>query len=296
MDLNLLKLRLIAERRKITRSRRKAALARDEAASGLTDDFDRTPLLRENLDRAITATASHPGAEGEIAVFSTFCGITRNFTFDKNNRARDCPHYFVSNNRTALDIVQSLGWLPIFLDMEISKNPILSAHQAKVAKALPHLFPDLARHRFLVYSDDKQRIKHAELPGFIETLTDKGGAMAVKLSPHIQDNILWEFTDSLFQDRYRKQAHRMLRFLLKQMEAGKTLEADRLFMTGFSIRDMAHPRATALSEQWYADILDCGIDCQLAFDFLAQGNPDIVDLPAPPRKKYLGKKLPPGSK
>jgi len=293
MDLNLLKLRLIAERRKFTRSRRKAAQERADKASGLSDDFDRTPLLRENLHRAIADQRSHPDAGGETAVFSTFCGETRNFTFDKNNRARQCPHYFVSNNRTALDIVQSLGWLPIFLDLDISKNPILSAHQAKVAKALPHLFPDLARHRFLVYSDDKQRIKHDELPGFIETLTEKGGAMAVKLSPHIQDNILWEFTDSLFQDRYRKQAHRMLRFVLAQMEAGKTLEADRLFMTGFSIRDMAHPRGVDLSEQWYEDILACGIDCQLAFDFLAQGNPDIIDLPAPPRKKYLGKKIDP---
>lgn len=295
MAFELLKLRLIAERRKRTRNWRKARKARADRRAGLSDDYDRGPLERANLGKAISDRVFFPEAQGGYAVFSTFCGETKNFTFDKNNRAREVPHYFVSNNDTALEIVTALGWLPIRLDLPVSTNTILSAQQSKIAKAMPHLFPDLARHRFLVYSDDKQRIKHDELPGQIAVLTEKGGAMAVRLSPHIKDNVLWEFTDSLFQDRYRIQAHRMLRYTLRQLEDGKTLESDRLFMTGFAIRDMAHPRTVPICEQWYDEILECGIDCQLAFDFLAQGNADIVDLPAPPRKKYLGKKIAPAT-
>ena len=103
--------------------------------------------------------------------------------------------------------------------------------------------------------------------------------------------MLWEFTNSLFQDRYREQSHQMLRYMLAQIAAGKTLETDRLFTTNFILRDTDHPRTQMLGERWYDDILACGIDCQLPFAFLAQGEDAILDLPAPSRKKYLGERL-----
>lgn len=287
----LLTLNAVRKRHKLRRKLRSLFQAAQHWAYPISDDFDRAPLERAAIAKAIAPEPAHPCQEAEFAVYSTYCGPVKTFTFDINNRPRNVPHYFVSNNRRALAIVERLGWLPIFIDLPISDNPIFSAHQAKIAKALPHLFPDLARHRFLVYSDDKQRIRHEELPGFIRTLTERGGAMAFKLSPHIQDNLLWEYTDSLFQDRYRMQAHRMLRFTVDQMKTGKTLETDRMFTTAFSLRDMTHPETAALNERWYDDILACGIDCQLAFDFLAQGNSLIVDLPKPERKKYLGRKI-----
>lgn len=286
-----LTLKAVRKRHKIRRRLRDLFRAVQHWTYPISDDFDRAPLSREALTRIIPTQPAHPEKDAPVAVYSTYCGPTRSFSFDINNQARDYPHYFVSNNHRALRIAEGFGWLPIFLDVPLSKNPVLGAHQSKIAKALPHLFPDLARHRFLVYSDDKQRIHHTEIPGFIDRLTAANGAMALKLSPHVKENILWEFTDSLFQDRYRLQAHRMLKFTLAQIDAGKRLETDRMFMTGYSIRDMNHPDAAALNEAWYDDILACGIDCQLAFDFLAQDNPLIVDLPAPDRKKYLGKSL-----
>ncbi|NDV48016.1 MULTISPECIES: hypothetical protein [unclassified Salipiger] len=291
MSLALMKLRTIVKYRRMTRALRKTVRRIEHDSSGISNEFDRAPLQREALLPLIGSAPVHAGESSEMAVYSTYCGPLGSFTYDKNNRPTTWPHYFVSNNRSALEIVEGLGWKPIFLDLPVSKNPVLSAHQAKVAKALPHLFPDLARHRFLTYMDDKRRIPHGDLEGIRDQLVEAGGAMALRLSPHIEGNILWEFTDSLFQDRYREQAHQMLRYTLAQMESGKTLETDRLFTTNFILRDMADPRIAALNERWYDDILACGIDCQLAFAFLAQGEPAIVDLPAPPRKKYLGKKI-----
>ncbi|MBE9640921.1 hypothetical protein [Salipiger mangrovisoli] len=296
MSLSHLKLRAIVKYRRFTRGLRKTVRRLEHSSSGISNEFDRAPLQRTALAAGIGQAALHPAPEGlgqstDMAIYSTYCGPLGSFTYDRNNRPERWPHYFVSNNPTVLEIVGDLGWKPIPLDLPISGNPVLSAHQAKVAKALPHLFPDLARHRFVTYLDDKRRIPHAELEGLRDTLVEKHGAMALRLSPHIRDNVLWEFTDSLFQDRYRAQSHQMLRYMLAQLEAGKTLETDRLFTTNFILRDMADPRTAALGERWYEDILSCGIDCQLPFAFLAQGEEAIVDLPAPPRKKYLGKKL-----
>lgn len=285
------KLRLIAELRKWKRKKWRFFNALADGASEPSAEIDLAPLALDAVRTRIPQAPVHGDDGAEMAVYSTFCGPTLNFTFDHNNTARDWPHYFISNNRTVLDIVSDLGWKPIFLDLPISQNPVECAHQAKVAKALPHLFPDLARHRVLAYSDDKQRIRHDALPGIRDQLVASGGAMALHRSPHIKDNVLWEFTDSLFQDRYRVQSHQMLRYMLSKMETGETLAVDRLFATGFILRDMAHPRAQMLNETWYQDILTCGIDCQLSFAFLAQGETDIIDLPPLPRKKYLGRKI-----
>lgn len=284
-------LRLIRHRLKMRRRIRSVVQWISHKVYPISDAFDRAPLTRAALPKAIATAPAHAKADGEIAVYSTYCGMTRSFTFDRNNRVDRYPHYFISNNPRVLQIVEAMGWRPVFLDLPISSNPVLSAQQAKVAKCLPHLFPDLARYRHVVYSDDKRRINQAEIEEIIPILAEKEGAIAMRLSPHISDNMLWEFTDSLMQERYRTQAHRMLRFIIKNTEAGKTLEADRLFTTNFSVRDQADPACAGLSERWYDDVLDCGIDCQLAFDFLAQGEPKIIDLPAPKRKKYLGKKL-----
>ncbi|MFW2544342.1 hypothetical protein ACN2XU_17035 [Primorskyibacter sp. 2E107] len=284
-------LRIISELRKFQRKKRRFFQKLADGDTAPSDDMDLAPLALDAVRKRIPTRPVYPDIDSEMAVYSTFCGPTSSFTFDHNNTARDWPHYFISNNPTVLKIVADFGWKPIPLDLPISRNPVESAHQAKIAKAAPHLFPDLERHRFLVYSDDKQRIRHDALPEIRDRLVEQGAAMAVHRSPHIKDNVLWEFTDSLFQDRYRVQSHRMLRYMLGRMEAGKPLAVDRLFATFFNLRDMQHPEVRRLNETWYEDILACGIDCQLSFAFLAQDEPNIIDLPPRPRKKYLGKKI-----
>ncbi len=295
MNVDLIKLRALTKYRKFLRWRRDRLRAVAARFDPISNTFDRASLDRSALEAQLAGSeVLYPEAQGDVAVYTTFCGKLRNLTFNRKNKARRVPHYFVSNNRHALKMGAALGWQPIFLDLPISGNPVEAAQQAKVAKAMPHLFPDLAKHRYLVYTDDKQTVPYDDLPGIQARLIGEAGAMAVRLSNHVQENILWEFTDSLFQPRYQAQAHQMLRFMLAEMAAGKTLETDRMFATGLVIRDQRHPEATGLNARWYDAIMSCGIDCQLAFDFLAQGEALILDLPPAARKKYLGKTITPG--
>jgi len=291
LDLGRLKLQTARRYRKFTRTRKKMLGQLNAWLEPMSNDFDRAPMARAQLEQMVSKTPLYPEVTGDMAVYSTYCGTLKSFTFDLSNTARRFPHYFVSNNPHALDAAEALGWHPIPLDLPVSDNPILSAQQAKIAKAMPHLFPDLNRHRHLAYIDDKKAVPFDDIDRGIAVLQATGAAMATRLSPHVSGNILREFTDAMFQERYRLQAHQITEFMLARIEAGKTLETDRLFTTNFSLRDTAHPRVRALNEAWYDDILACGIECQIAFAFLAQGNADIADLPAPPRKKYLGKKI-----
>lgn len=293
MSLDLLRLRALAEYRKRTRAWRSARARRAEKANPMTNDFDRAELQVAALERVIDRTPAHPDPGSDCAVYSTYCGTVWNATLDRKNRPRDYPHYFVSNNRHVLGMAAAIGWKPIFLDLPVTDNPIRAAHQAKVAKAMPGLFPDLARHRFLVYSDDKQKVPLKQVPEILGDMQKAGAALALRESSHIEGNVLWEFTDSLFQPRYQAQAHQMTRFVLRQMAEGRSLSARHLYNTMLIFRDTAHPQAAALDRAWYEGILDCGIDCQLAFDFLAQDNPAILPLPPKARRKYLGRPIDP---
>lgn len=184
------------------------------------------------------------------------------FTFDKNNKPKNVPHYFISNNPRVLKIVAKFGWKPILLNLPVSNNPVESAHQAKIAKALPHLFPDLKKHRFVVYSDDKQRIDHEKVKTDIALLDSEGKAIAMRRAPHISGTILWEFAATMMQERYRLQVNKFVPFVDRSIRNGAELSDQELFLTDYSVRDQTHPETVRIAERWYEAICECGIECR----------------------------------
>ena len=291
--MNINKFRMnVAKNRVRLRKRTLSYLHRIEASlMPASNDFDRSPLLLETLKARYSTQRETVARKENTAVYTTFCGPLSRFTFNRRRPKAGHPHFFYSNNEAILEIVKDYGWHPVMLDFKISENLIESAHQAKVAKALPHILPELSEFRYLAYTDDKQDIPYEKLSEFTHTLLEKRGALAARESPHISENVLFEFADTLNQSRYRPQAHQMAQYIKKQISQGCSLEMACLFMTGFVLRDMTHPDCDRINEAWYQDILECGIDCQMPFDFLAQKENAIVSLPKPPRKKYLGKPI-----
>jgi len=90
-----------------------------------------------------------------LAFYSTYCGSTENRTFNPQPVESAYPYFFISNNEEVLSESAKVGYNPIFLQMEVTSNPVLSAYQAKVAKVLPHIFEPLSKYDLLFYKDDK---------------------------------------------------------------------------------------------------------------------------------------------
>jgi len=217
-----------------------------------------------------------------IAIYTTYCGSTGNRTIVQQTLNRDFPHYFFSNNPQILRLAQELGWIPILLSLEVSEDPVVSALQAKIAKAVPHLFPPLKSHDFLFYIDDKIPVHAARLPGFIRALVDSNGAMAVRPHAFLSGNILYEFGQAMLQPRYKTQWSKTVDYITQELKEGFALEC-QLYWTSAILRNMNHPDTERINSLWYEHINRCGTECQISFNFVAQRftsirllNPDLA--------------------
>ena len=214
----------------------------------------------------------------KFAVYSTFCGATNNATLNSENINSEYPHYFLSNNKEVLIIVKQLGWIPVYLDLEVSEDLVYSSHQSKLPKALPHLFPDLNEFDYLLYKDDKISLNIKEVAIFINHLKSSNSSIAVRSHPFLKDNILFEFGEAMLQNRYKSQWANTVNYITKRLSEGFKLDC-QMYATGIILRNMRHTNTIDINNLWYEHILECGIECQISFDFVAQRFKTISILP-----------------
>ena len=106
-----------------------------------------------------------------LAIYSTFCGSSKNSTFNPAPVNENYAYYFISNNEKSLKKAKNSGWKAIFLDKEIYDDPTKSAYQAKFAKAMPHKFNELKK-----YEDDpyeKRAFLYLDIISWLESKIDR---------------------------------------------------------------------------------------------------------------------------
>jgi len=217
--------------------------------------------------------------KNKFAVYSTYCGPTKNRTFKGKQIKSNVKHYFISNNQEVLASVTKFGWIPYYFDIPIYDNVIFSSYQSKVAKALPHLFKFLEQHDYTMYLDDKLHFDDNLLSSFEVLLTGNNAAIGLREHDFLHSNVLAEFAESMLQKRYYVLKDRTISYLDSQSSRGYSLKIDKLYRTGAIFRNMKHPKIRDINEVWFQNIIDCGINCQISFDILAQSYVDIVSLP-----------------
>jgi hypothetical protein len=214
-----------------------------------------------------------------LAIYSTYCGATSNRTFKAGPVDSRYPHFFISNNLDVLGDAGSVGWNPVLLNLEVSDDPILSAHQAKIAKVLPHQIPPLAGFDYLFYKDDKIEVNVGRMAEFIAILERTNSALALRPHPFLPPNVLFEFGEAMLQPRYKAQWAQTVKYITDELASGYKLECANLYATGVILRNMKHPAMQALNNTWYEHIVRCGIECQVSFHFIAQRFPSVALLP-----------------
>ena len=213
------------------------------------------------------------------AVYTTYCGHSKSRTFEPWEISTDTDHFFVSNNQSVLKGAESYGWNPIYLPLEVFENKVFSAYQAKIGKAIPHIFPTLAKYRYLMYIDDKMEFKSTQLSNLIPLLGNGQFSIGIREHNFLKKNVLQEFAEALGQKRYKVLRDQMIAFITKSLDKGLALEPQRIYWTSAILRDTSHKDTTRINEDWYRAILECGINCQLSFNFIAQRHQSIAVLP-----------------
>ena len=217
-----------------------------------------------------------------IAIYTTYCGSLGSATFNAQQITSEIPHYFISNNQAVLDTAKTAGWIPVYLNIPISNDSATSSEQAKIAKAMPQVFPELRHYRWLLYKDDKITFDYQKIGSYIISMTNTSAAIAIRSYPaHVNfpNNILYEFAEAMLQPRYYYQRDRIINYITNQLKLGKQL-TNQLYWTSFILRDQHHPLTNQFNCEWFDGIQQCGAECQISFDFIAeQYNNSILILP-----------------
>ena len=248
----------------------------------LSNEFDRSCLQLNALKPLLantTAHNEHRNGTKEFAVYSMFFGNSNAKTFNKADIDHHFDHFFISNNPQILKIATDRGWHPIYLDLPISANRVLSAQQSKIPKALPHLFPALHHYDSLLYVDDKIAFSASKMHQLSQTLIQQNQALMIREHPSLTHNILNELAVAMIQPRYQAQRDQMVAYIDAQIKSGLQLRVEHLFWTSAILRNMRHSETYLINEDWYNAILDCGIECQITFDFVAQKYNSISLMP-----------------
>lgn len=222
----------------------------------------------------------------KIAVYSVFFGVTQRATINRNYRPRKYPHYFISNNIDILNIASSLGWTCIHtteLGFPID-DEIISCHQGKLPKVMPHVFEILKDYDYLLFKDDKQPLDNAHpfdmdvIESYVNELEESNLPMMIHRHNFLDKNILFEFAEAMKQPRYRNQLNKIVDYITEEVNAGYKLNCGTIYWCGWILRNMRHSLTNEIGEMWYQHILRCGIEDQISFDFVAQRYPTSIFL------------------
>jgi hypothetical protein len=237
-------------------------------------DSIRLEVVRRGVSQQDVVTKT----EG-CAIYTTYCGHSKNRTFKPWEISADTDYFFVSNNQSVLKEAEPYGWKPIYLPLEVFENKVFSAYQAKIGKAIPHIFPALARYRYLMYVDDKIKFRSLQLPRLVPLMGNGLFSIGIREHNFLKKNVLQEFAEALGQKRYKVLRDHMIAFITKSLDSGLDLQPERIYWTSAILRDNLHKDTIRINEDWYKAILECGINCQLSFNFIAQRYESIAVLP-----------------
>ena len=247
-----------------------------------SNEFDRAGLQLHTLKPLLENTFTHHNkinGRKDFGVYSTFFGDSNAKTFNKTEVNQKFDHFFISNNKQILNMATDRGWHPIYLDLAISNNRVLSAQQSKIPKALPHFFPALKNYDSLFYIDDKVSFNATKMYHQSQILIQKKQALMMREHPSLKHNILNELSVAMIQPRYQSQREQTVAYITDQIKQGRDLNVKSLYWTSAILRNMTHPDTIRIGESWYEAILSCGIECQISFDFVAQDYKSILLMP-----------------
>lgn len=215
--------------------------------------------------------------DDNFCCYSTYCGDKSGLSLSADVSRIDTPFYFISNNENALKKSEKLGWIPIYLNIPVSSDILVSSAQAKIAKVLTNEFDDIWGYKKSFYLDDKLNNIPTKTKNIYNRFKSREDiAFSLHSPKNHAGNILFKFSSAMQQKRYFRQRLKTQNFIMRMLDSGLSLRCEHMYATGYIFRNHSHPETKDINIEWYKAINECGIECQISFDFIAQKYKDII--------------------
>lgn len=180
----------------------------------------------------------------------------------------DC--YYFTNNKNTFSKLGLHGWIPIFIDLDISHDPIINCMNIKDLKTRPHLNPYLKKYTYVCHMDSKLDFVNDNIVYNIIHNQLKNKCMVFRLHPFAK-SVQKEYEAAMEQGRYRAQKPKVDKYIQTMLDYGFTDNYDEPHLAcGFIVYDMTNPKTSHIGNAWFNHIQMCGIEDQISFYFVKQ--------------------------
>ena len=182
----------------------------------------------------------------------------------------DC--YFFTNNQDIFTLLKSTRFIPIFMSyIRIENDSINDAMNSKILRACPFYFRLLNNYQYLCWFDTKLTVFEDKVQDILAVLEKSPKLMAfTKHSLSDTFKSVWdEYNLAITYERYSKQKDMYKNYIETQLSKGFSEKIEIHFCTGFNIRKNCR-KVKEIGEKWLEHICECGIECQISFQFINQ--------------------------
>lgn len=187
--------------------------------------------------------------------------------------SNDC--FFFTNNKRAADQAEDAGWNVVMSPVNIKGSDRNNAMDSKELKTCPHHFKQLRGYTYTCYFDSKMKIKESDIINMISGLL--GNTVMLLNKHHFIENSVWkELSEAMFQPRYVEDKDKYEAYINSNIKDNNFKDtSDVHYETGLILRKSGE-EVDKIGEEWFADIMKTGPECQITFFFIQQKYKDII--------------------
>jgi hypothetical protein len=170
-------------------------------------------------------------------------------------------------------------WKRVWLDIPIHNDNIQDAMASKELRCCPERFPELAGYDYLCWIDSKMRISNVDnVMRMLDILVSSDMLVAATKHPLPYTTVWGEYEAAIQYPKYAQQKESYKQYIEEQIAKGADPNKPLRICSGFRLMKM-NERRKILGETWLSHIQQCGIECQISWQFIHQLYEDAVVFP-----------------
>jgi hypothetical protein len=211
-----------------------------------------------------------------LAIYTCFFGSDTNWTNVILDPIDGVDCYYFTNNPNTFHRLQSTRWKPVWVNLPVSSDNLVSAEQTKRLRCCPWEYEQLKPYPYICWVDSKLRITHPErIHQIVSELEVSDAVWAFTLHPIKYTNVWGEFHEAMKHEKYARQRDQNIAYIQSRLALGFDAMKPQRTCCGFNIRKQC-PLAKEMGELWLSEIQECGIEDQISFQFVHQKYEDKI--------------------
>ena len=186
---------------------------------------------------------------------------------------------FFTNNPTLKQEIESKGWTPVFINMPLSNNSIVSSIQSKYIKFLQFLNNDRFKqlkeqYTKIMYFDHKFYVQPHHINKLMKLVNNE--AIIIRETPTLKTSIWSEVNAAKSQDRYKLGMSKTIDLINNKIKKKEIQSNVRICNTGFIFYNNYTPVIPMLNNIYLSCTALMQPECQIFWAIYSQQYTDLI--------------------